>query len=73
LILTAFDHSQLNFDFFSELGKELQKIQKLISIDPSTVKDIIVFAEDTRIALRKSEVMSQVQDVEEQKKKIKAN
>ena len=62
LILTAFDHSGNDIDLFSELGKELQKIQKLSLIDPSNTKDIIVFTEDTRIALRKSQIMSQIQD-----------
>ena len=42
LILTAFDHSESDIEFFSELGKEFKKIQRLSSIDPTNTKDIIV-------------------------------
>ena len=45
----------------SELGKELMKMKNNgnESIDPTFAKDILVLAEDTRIAVRKSEVMNQ--------------
>ena len=43
----------------------------LYSIDPTKTKDIIMFAEDTRIALRKSEIMSQIQDQAEQTRQLK--
>ena len=73
LILTALDHSKSEetMEYFSELGKELKRIQNLIVIDPTDTKEIMVFAEDTRIATRKSEVMSQIQDQQEQEKQLK--
>jgi hypothetical protein len=70
LILTAFDHSELETEFYSELGKELVKMQCLNSIDPTIIKEIMVFAEDTRIALRKSEIISEVKDKEEQARQL---
>ena len=48
-------------ELHSELGCELLQLQKTSvtkSIDPSNVKDILVFAEDTRISIRKSEMES---------------
>ena len=57
--------------YFSELGKELKRIQKLQIVDPTSTKEIIVFAEDTRIATRKSEVMAQNQDKQEQQRQLK--
>ena len=70
LILTALDYTELAIEFFSELGLELMKIKKSTLIDPTNVKDIIVFTEDTRIASEKSKVMSQVQDKEETRRKL---
>ena len=75
LILTAFDHLTHPLELASELGKELFKIQNIQddqSIDPSSVKNIIVFAEDTRIAVRKSEIMSQGLNNEELKRQLKS-
>ena len=57
LLLTAFDHSIDEMNFNSELGKELLKIQKQTLINPSTVKEILVEAENLRITLRRSEIM----------------
>ena len=73
LILTALDHSESDttIDLFSELGKELIRIQKSIVIDPTITKDILVFAEETRIASRKSEVMSEIQDLQEQARQLR--
>ena len=71
LLLTAFDHSEPNFEFYSELGKELLKINDQSSIDPTNIKDIIVFAEETRISLRKSEVMSTIKDLDEQQRQLR--
>ena len=44
----------------SELGVELMKLKNLEygSYDPTPVKNIMVLAEDTRIALRKSELVN---------------
>ena len=71
LLLTAFDHSEPNFEFYSELGKELLKINDQSPIDPTNIKDIIVFAEETRISLRKSEVMSTIKDLDEQQRQLR--
>ena len=73
LILTALDHSESepNTCFTSELGKELLRIQKLNVFNPTATKDIIAFAEDTRIALRKSEVISKNPDPQEQLRQLR--
>ena len=59
LLLTALDHSRHKPELHSELGTELLKIQNLKkqSYDPTPVKNILVSAEDTRIAVRESEIM----------------
>ena len=65
LVLAGFDHSSQSFVLNSELGKELKNIHNLDSnseIDPTNVKNIIIYAEDTRIAIRKSELMNEIQD-----------
>ena len=49
LILSGFDHSQLEFHFQSELGTELLSLintNQNESIDPTTIKNIIIFAEE---------------------------
>ena len=68
LILGALD---LNLDadlFDSELGHELEQLRLNPgggSLDPTSVKDIIVTCEDTRIATRLSELQSEIFDQEE--------
>ena len=60
-ILTAFDHSSSYPNFNSELGIELINLQKKKSnqsLDPTNVKEILLDAENMRIALRKSEIMA---------------
>ena len=71
LLLTAVDHANFNFEFYSELGIELLNIKSNTSIDPRNIKDIIAFAEDTRIALRKSEIMSQITEKSEQERQLR--
>jgi hypothetical protein len=64
LILAGFDHSTQDLQFASELGKEMIKMHNLNSnfcIDPTIVKDLLVYTEDTRIALRKSELINEIQ------------
>ena len=49
----------------SELGIELIRLRdsnQEISLDPTTIKNIVVSAEDTRIALRISELEAEIQD-----------
>ena len=63
LILRAFDGMSNEMQLNSELGKELLKLHKMSginSIDPSNVKAILAFAEDSRIAARKSEIMNEI-------------
>jgi hypothetical protein len=43
----------------------------MYSIDPTYLKSIIVMAEDTRIAIRKSEVMNQILEKHELKRQLK--
>ena len=58
LLVTGFEHMKHPLQLNSELGLELLKLKYLEygSYDPTPVKNIIVLAEDTRIALRKSEL-----------------
>ena len=79
LILTAIDYDRFTakLTLNSELGKELLKLDSMSGnevLDPTIVKDIIVTAEDTRIASRLSELSYQIINqslVEEQSKRIK--
>ena len=73
LILTALDQTKSDLQFTSELGTELlhlMEIENNQSIDPTNVKQILVCAEDTRIALRKSEEMTKTQSKGELKKRL---
>lgn len=78
LILTAIDYDEdtIRMTFDSELGQELIKLQsssKNKSLDPSTVKEIIATSEDTRVAVRLSELSYQIIDqnqVENQSRQI---
>jgi hypothetical protein len=74
MILTAFDHLSHPLELNSELGNELMRIQNQSnkSIDPTTVKSILVLAEDTRIAVRKSEIMNQVVDEQELERQLRS-
>ena len=61
--------------FNSELGTEilmLQSNKKNLSLDPTNVKQIIVSSEDTRIALRLSEIESVIQDQEQLARRIES-
>ena len=71
LLLVAFDHSEWNTEIFSEFGKELYSMKCSNSIDPTTIKDIMVFAEQTRIAIRKSEIMNKSLDHEEKTRQLR--
>jgi hypothetical protein len=67
LILTAMDYDEYTSSstFNSELGKELLRLQNLSgnsTLDPTTVKDLIVTSEDTQIATRLSEISYRVID-----------
>ena len=65
LILTAMDHSISTQSFTSELGEELLQLQhgdQNTSLDPTNIKDIVVTAEDTRIATRLSELSTEIHD-----------
>ena len=66
LILTGIEHADSLVQFESELGEELKRLLKAsntnISLDPITVKNIIVAAEDTRIALRLSELEASIEN-----------
>ena len=69
LILTALDYDEYSAMVLnSELGKELlslQSISKSEILDPSILKDIIVTAEDIRVATRLSELSYQIFDREQ--------
>ena len=65
LLLIAIDHFDSPCSFDSELGTELiclRDSNQEDSLDPTTVKTIIVAAEDTRIALRLSELEAEIQN-----------
>ena len=73
LILTALDHFESPILFNSELGEELVRLRNSalhISLDPTTAKNIIVEADDTRIALRISEIEKEVPDEVQQQHQI---
>ena len=73
LILSGLDHSpERNFE--SELGLmigELVNQESRESIDPTNIKNIIIFAEDMRIARRKSEVIQEIKDKNELSKALR--
>ena len=56
----------VSIQFESELGAELKRLLEdsntNTSLDPTTVKNIIVAAADTRIALRLSELEAQIEN-----------
>ena len=65
LVLVAFDHKEPYFDISSELGYELIALkvnEEGGSLEPTNVKNIIVTAEDTRIATRISELSAEIDD-----------
>ena len=66
LILAALDHSKSVLAFTSELGLELLRLQSSepeFALDATNVKQIIVTAEDTRIATRLSELQEEITDI----------
>ena len=73
LILSGLDHLQEEIEFESELGLMLYNLKKLdpkTAIDPTDIKNTIIFAEDMRIARRKSEITNQIQDKNELAKRL---
>ena len=72
LVLNAMDQNSGDHLFNSELGLELERLRLIPgggSIDPSSVKDIIVTCEDTRIATLLSELHSENLEEEELKQR----
>ena len=69
LVLTILDYQQVTLaDLTSELGTELLNLLTRTgqdSLDPTKVKDILKITEDTRIALKLSEIDSTITDEEE--------
>ena len=55
VLLAAIGQADLNLEFYSELGKELLKIRNYECINPTNTKEIMIFAEDTQISIRKSQ------------------
>ena len=65
LVLTALDHFDSPSIFESELGLELIRLRdsnQESSLNPTTVKNIIVATEDTRIAVRISQLEAEIQN-----------
>ena len=65
LVLTAIDYNEFlaKYSLTSELGQELVRLHTIsgkMSLDPSNIKDILVAAEDTRVATRLSEISYEV-------------
>ena len=65
LILTAIDYNELlaKHSLTSELGQELLRLHTIsgkMTLDPSEIKNIIVAAEDTRVATRLSEISYEI-------------
>ena len=74
LVLTAIDHITSPLLFNSELGEELMRLKSSEQdiLDPATAKTIIVGAEDTRIALRISELETEIEDEVQLEHQIRA-
>ena len=75
LMLTAMDYCVSTSSLTSELGNELLRLhssQPGISLDPSIIKNIIVTAEDTRIATRLSELATEAIDQSQLRNRISA-
>ena len=65
LILSGLDHYPLEKKFESELGSKLHDLENIEPnkcIDPTEIKDLIIFTEDMRIARRKSELADTITD-----------
>ena len=65
LLLSGIDHTEIASSFSSELGNELLRLKinrEGNILDPTTIKNIIVTTEDTRIATRLSEITSEIND-----------
>ena len=68
MVLTLIDHSDPQIEFTSELGLELMRLKQDLesdSLDPTIAKDIIVAADDTRIATMLSELEMEIIDKEQ--------
>ena len=73
LLLSGFDHSNVENYFESELGSSLWDLLNLEPgrcIDPTDIKNIITYAEDMKIAKRKSDVMQEIKDKKVLSKKL---
>ena len=79
LVLTAMDYNKflVKQSLTSELGLELMRLHTIsgkMPLDPSIIKDIIVAAEDTRVATRLSEISYEIINkslLEEQSERIR--
>ena len=63
--MASLDHAHVENPFQSELGLMLSDFKNLDpgqSIDPTNIKNIIIFAEDMRNAKRKSEITDEIKD-----------
>ena len=68
LLLNALDYTYSPSLFTSELGTEVQQLQlkeTSFGLDPTMVKNILVSSEDTRIAIRLSELHAQINNPHE--------
>ena len=76
MLLNAFDYEQLDHNHFqSELGKEMDRLlssDDKIKLDPFNVKTILCSTEDTRVALRVSEIEANVQDIQVREQQVRA-
>jgi len=73
LILVALDHHD-GWEFYSELGIELSELKANdphVFLNAIQVKNILITAEDTRIATRMSELNNEVSNQEELNKRIR--
>jgi hypothetical protein len=75
LLLVLIDHSDPPVSFTSDLGNALMQLKQNVKgniLDPTSVKDIIVTSEDTRIATRLSELSVELTDQTELENRSRA-
>ena len=75
LLLALIDHSDPPVSFTSDLGNALMQLKQNVKgniLDPTSVKDIIVTSEDTRIATRLSELSVELTDQTELENRSRA-